>query len=71
MTQFGSLLRNQARKIQRLLDQELWKARLEAKDRAHLATRGDRPFVGCRPCEAGDVSALSEPKLNPDAKPRP
>lgn len=70
MTRFGSLLRDTARKFQRLLDQELSRARLEARDRGHLATRGDRPFVGCSPCEPSDAGAPSDLKANPEARPR-
>jgi hypothetical protein len=46
-----------------------WKA-VEA-DRSHLATTGDRPFVGCSPCEAAPLKDMGPARPNPVAEPRP
>ena len=39
------------------------------RDEAHLATRGDRPFPGCRPEAPYEMEAKAS--ANPDAKPPP
>ena len=36
------------------------------RDEAHLATRGDRPFPGCRPDAPEELVATA--KANPEAK---
>ena len=45
-----------------------WKT-IEA-DRSHLATTGDRPFVGCSPCEAAPMTEMASARTNPMAQAR-
>ena len=50
---------------------EIRNNRLRDADRAHLATCGDRPFVGCSPCVPSTANAASQTQPNPPAKPQP
>ena len=61
----------QARKLKTLIAEGLGEYEKEARERAHLATTGDRPFVGCNPCQPEDIGLVSVPVTNPDAAPRP
>ena len=46
---------------------ELRRTHEEQMDAAYIATRGDRPFMGCGPCVPGSPGAPAEPRLNPVA----
>ena len=50
---------------------EIRDTRLHAADEAHLATRGDRPFMGCNPCVPSAVNTPAQTRPNPKAKPQP
>ena len=62
----------QARKLVDFVADELSQSENQARERAHLATCGDRPFAGCNPCQPGDVDVpLSGTATNRAAVPRP
>jgi hypothetical protein len=46
----GTLISGAYSRIGKTLAGELRKAREAARNEAHLATLGDRPFAGCCPC---------------------
>jgi len=51
------------------ISKHLTESERQARDEAHLATCGDRPFIGCNPCQPdhANISAGSTP--DPSAKP--
>jgi hypothetical protein len=63
-------VRSWARNFRELVSGELRAKRLRDESIAHLATRGDRPFIGCNPCMASDPLE-PDARLNPPATPRP
>jgi hypothetical protein len=46
---------------------ELRRRQQEQMDEAYIATRGDRPFMGCGPCVPGSPAGPAEPRVNPAA----
>jgi len=52
-------IRCEARKLLAFVKHQLTLSENQASERAHLATRRDRPFVGCNPCQPADVDILS------------
>jgi hypothetical protein len=42
---------------------EMRTALTDAEDRAHIATVGDRPFLGCNPCRASAPAPQPAPRL--------
>ena len=57
-------------RLGRTIHQEIWRTGNADRDRAHMATRGDRPFPGCRPCEPGAPDEPFGQRNNPSASPR-
>ena len=49
---------------------EIRSAESYERDRAHQATRGDRPFIGCSPCEPVEPRQPATVRENPAARPR-
>ncbi len=66
-----SLLRCKVHKLGALITEELDESENEAKTRAHLATVTDHAFVGCNPCQPGDVIPLSDTMTNRTASRHP
>ena len=64
-------VRCKAQKLVVLVAEELSQSDKQARERAHLATCGDRPFVGCNPCQPGGAAILTDSVANPAAVPRP
>ncbi|MFQ5773969.1 MAG: hypothetical protein ACE5GS_05595 [Kiloniellaceae bacterium] len=64
MTRLPASVRANVRRLKALLEQEIKESRVQAMDRAHLATRGDRPFAGCNPCEPSQAGAPSSLGVN-------
>jgi hypothetical protein len=60
-----------AQKLIALIKQQLSQSEKQARERAHLATRGDRPFFGCNPCQPCDAAILSGSVTNRAAAPHP
>lgn len=56
-----------AAKLCRSLRQDLDRARAERMDSAHQATRGDRPFMGCRPDDPHSAVGARRHAVNPPA----
>ena len=56
-----------ARGLHRAILADMRRAHQERMDQAHIATRGDRPFMGCGPGAAGADGAPAGPRLNPAA----
>ena len=65
-------LLSKVRWLKRRIERDAREIRLGAADRAHLATRGDCPFMGCcSPCEpVGVETHPPPPSPNAPAKPR-
>ena len=61
---------DRARKLKALIAEGLDGYERDARERAHLATTGDRPFVGCNPCQPEDLGLAPVPAANPEAAPR-
>lgn len=57
-------------RLKQRLSAEIRDAESHERDRAHQATRGDRPFVGCSPCGAASMAPPDAASENPDARPR-
>ena len=45
------VMEKSADQLRGLITNEVEVLNSEAKDRAHIATLGDRPFPGCNPCK--------------------
>ncbi len=59
-----------AERLKGFLVTEARATRLQAEDRAHLATIGDRPFLGCTPDPPSPRGAAPAPRHNPPARSR-
>jgi hypothetical protein len=70
VSRFGAFLGCIARTLRGLLSGEMRSMRLRDECLAHLATRGDHPFVGCNPSLADDPLVVPGGP-NPTATPRP
>jgi len=66
----GALLACVTRALRGMVLGELRSMRLRDECLAHLATRGDHPFIGCNPCMAADPLVVPG-RQNPTAAPRP
>lgn len=66
-----SVVRARLERLKTRITEEMRAAETQERDRAHQATCGDRPFVGCGPCEPADIEAPAIQGENPAAKPRP
>jgi hypothetical protein len=64
-------IRCKAQKFVTFVAHQLSQSENQARERAHLATRGDRPFVGCNPCQPSDPDILSGPPSNRAAAAHP
>ncbi len=65
-------IRCKAQKLVDFVTHELSQSENQARERAHLATCGDRPFAGCNPCQPGGADIpLSGSVTNPAAVARP
>ena len=64
-------IRGKLQELTGFITQQLRESEKEARERAHLATRGDRPFVGCNPYQPHDAPFHAESVTNPVAVPRP
>jgi hypothetical protein len=60
--------RDHAASFEFVIREELARAEMQAMDRAHLATLGDKPFMGCCPCEPDDPRVLASAAPNPAAQ---
>jgi hypothetical protein len=63
-------VRSSTEKVILSISNEMEAARIRSEDQAHLATRGDRPFVGCTPSAPPDLTCGPEPGINPPARVR-
>ena len=63
-------LRTKAKGVYQVLRREIWRTDNAIRDRAHMATLGDRPFPGCRPCEPAIPCEPSAAPGNPPASPK-
>ncbi len=63
-------IRCKAHRLGSFVAEEFKESENEAQERAHLATIGDHPFIGCSPCQPGDVIPLSNTAPNPAATAR-
>jgi len=66
----GTLISRAYSRLGKTLTGELRKAQESARNEAHLATLGDRPFVGCRPRMAERPENNRPARHNPPAAPR-
>ena len=66
-----NVVRARLERLKTRISEEMRAAEIEDRDRAHQATCGDRPFVGCGPCEPAEAGLAPGPSENPAAKPRP
>ena len=66
----GALLACIVQALRGIVSGELRSMRLRDECLAHLATRGDHPFVGCNPCMAADPLVVPG-RSNPAATPHP
>jgi hypothetical protein len=57
MNPLWSTLRTTLDYVEDYIGTELRAAAVRAQDEAHLATCGDRPFVGCGPCAPAPVES--------------
>lgn len=64
-------IREKLQELKGFIAQQLSESEKQARERAHLATRGDRPFVGCNPYQPHDAARRDEPVTNPLAAPCP
>jgi hypothetical protein len=70
MTRFGDLsvvARQGVERFERHVREEWTRAEIEALDEAHLATLGDRLFLGCEPGAATPPEVLMNAAANPTA----
>lgn len=64
-------VRCKARKLGALITEQVRQSEEQARDRAHLATRQDRPYAGCNPYEPVDCGVSPSLTTNPAAAAQP
>jgi hypothetical protein len=64
-------IRGKLQELGGFIARQLSESEMQAGERAHLATRGDRPFVGCNPYQPHDAAGREKPVTAPLAAPRP
>jgi hypothetical protein len=70
MRSLRTLFLDKVYRLKQRLSAQIRDAESYEQDRAHQATRGDRPFVGCNPCEPGGMAPTDGARENPEATPR-
>lgn len=65
-----SSARCKARQLGAFFTEQVRQSEEQERDRAHLATRQDRPYAGCNPCEPIDYGVSPTVTTNPAAAAR-